>query len=119
MLVRTDSSRHTLQIDSLDALAQLVAVANQVSKVLPGDLSLGLELTSLFSLDLELLDVALQSNANLIGWSLERSSNFGANTQGICVGVVESSKLGGEFCAQTAGQRFGDRGHDIGSTDDH
>jgi hypothetical protein len=77
------------QVDSLNRLAQVVAAADQVAKVLARNLSLCLELACLLFLRLELLDVPLETDTDVVRRSFESSSNLRTDAQSVLVGVVD------------------------------
>jgi hypothetical protein len=71
--------RCSLEINSLDSLAQIVAAADEVAEVLARPFGLGPDLASLLFLELELLDVPLQTNTNVVSRALERAANLGTD----------------------------------------
>jgi hypothetical protein len=90
LLHRTTNNRWcSLQIDSLDSLAQIVAAADEVAKVLPSHFSLRLDLGRFLLLELELLNVSLQTDADVVGGALECAADLGADTKSVRVGVVD------------------------------
>ena len=78
----------SFQIDSLDSLAQIVAAADEVAKVFSSHFSLRLDLGRLLLLELELLDISLQADADVVGGTLECAADLGADTKSVRVGVV-------------------------------
>jgi hypothetical protein len=98
---RNSGGRSSLQVDSLNSLAQIIAAADKVAKVLASDFSLGLEFGSLLFLVLEVLDVALETNAHIVCGTLESTSNLRADAKGVLVSVVDSCQLLGQLRAQS------------------
>jgi hypothetical protein len=88
-MVRSKPRWHTLQIDSLHTLSELIAVANQVAKVFPRYFGFCLEFTRFLLLNLELFNISLETNADLICRTLENTADLRADTQGVCVSVVK------------------------------
>jgi hypothetical protein len=86
--------RCSLKIDPQYTLAQVVAVADKVAEVLSGNFCFASELARLFSLELKLFDISLKADADVVGWALERTPDLGADSQRICVCVVD----GGQLC---------------------
>lgn len=84
-----DGGRCGLEVDSLDRLLQVVAVAHEVGKVLLRDLGFDPEFARLFFLLLQLLDVALQTDANVVCGALEGAADLRADAEGVLVGVVD------------------------------
>ena len=68
-----------LKIDPQHALSQVVAVADKVAKVLSSNFCFASEFARLFSLELKLFDVSLKANADVVGWTLERTADLGAD----------------------------------------
>jgi hypothetical protein len=73
----------------LHRLAQVVAAADQVAKVFARNLSLGLELACLLFLVLQLLDVPLETDADVVRGSFECTSDLRADSQSVLVSIVD------------------------------
>lgn len=95
MLVRSrgEDRGRSLEVDALDRLAQVVAAADEVAKVLTSGFGCLLELARLLLLLLQLLDVALQAGAHVVGGSLECAANLRADAQRVLVCVVDGGEL--------------------------
>ena len=97
-LVRgSNARRRTLEIDSLDSRADFSALSGQVAEEFSRDLALVLHFGGFLALFLQVFHVALQAFAQLVGGVLERAANFGRNTCGVGVSVVDCGELCGEF----------------------
>jgi hypothetical protein len=99
----------SFEIDSLNSLAQVVAAANEVTKVFAGDFCLHPKFSRLLFFVLQLLNVPLKTNANIVRWTLESASNFRADAQGVLVCVVNGGQLLGQLRAQSVRERLGHR----------
>jgi len=73
----------------LDRLAQVVAAADKVAKVLACNFSFRLELGCLLLLELELFDVPLQTDAYIVSRAFECAPNLGADAKGVGVCVID------------------------------
>lgn len=100
---RSNTRRRALQIHSLDPGANFSALAGQVAKVLPSNFALALHFACLLALFLQVLDVALQAFAQLVGGVFEGAADFGRDTGRVRVGVVDCGELGGEFGGEATG----------------
>ena len=87
----------------MDILAQLVGGAEQVGEVLLRVSGFGLEFTSLFFLELQLLHVALKADLDLLRGALERAADLGTDAQCVGVRVVDGGKLLGKLRAEAVG----------------
>jgi hypothetical protein len=67
------------EVDSLNSLTQVVAAANKVTEVFAGDFCLHPEFGGLLFLVLQLLNVPLETNADVVCWALESASDFRAD----------------------------------------
>jgi len=94
------------KVDPLHRLAQVIATADQVAKVFAGDFSLSLELGRLLLLVLELLDVSLETDADIVCRTLEGTTDLRADAKCVLVCVVDGCKLLRELCAESVGQRL-------------
>jgi hypothetical protein len=98
--------RRGFEVDALHRLAQIVAAADEVAKVLVGDFGLELEFARFLLLQLQLLDVALQTDAYIVGRALESAPDLGADAQRVLVRVVDGSELLGQLRAQAVRERL-------------
>jgi hypothetical protein len=71
-----ESRRRGLEIDSLHRLPEIVAGAHQVAEVLVRDIGFDLVLACRLLLLLQLLDVALQTDAHVVCGALECATNL-------------------------------------------
>lgn len=99
--------RRSFEVDSLHCLLQVIAAANQVAKVLSRNFGIHLEFAGLLFLELQLFDVALQTNADIVCGALERTADFRADTKCILVGVVDGGELLGELGGEAVWERLG------------
>jgi hypothetical protein len=77
----------------LNSLAQIVTTADEVTKVFASYFSLYLDFACLLLLELELLDIPLQTDANIVSGAFECATDLGADAESVRVGVVDSCKL--------------------------
>lgn len=91
---RRNARRRTLEIDSLDSRADLPAFSGQVAEEFPRYFTFVLHFGGFLALLLQVLHVTLQAFAQLVGGIFERAADFGRDTRGVGVGVVD----GGELC---------------------
>lgn len=75
-VARCESRRRSLEINPLYCLLEVVARAHKVAEVLVCDFSFDLVLACLLLLLLELLDIALQTDADVICGALERTTDL-------------------------------------------
>ena len=73
---RSNTRRRTLEIDSLDSRADLPALSGQVAEEFPRHLALVLHFGGFLALFLQVLHVALQAFAQLVGRVFERAADF-------------------------------------------
>lgn len=71
-----ESRRRSLEIDSLHRLPEVVAGAHQVAEVLVRDFGFDLVLACRLLLLLQLLDVALQTDAHVVCGALECATDL-------------------------------------------
>ena len=90
LLHRTSNDRRcSLQIDTLDCLAQVIAAADEVAKVFASYFSLRLNLGCLLLLKLELLHVPLQADTDIVGGAFERATDLGTDAKSVGMRVVD------------------------------
>ena len=76
-LVRgSNARRRALEIDPLDSRADLPALSGQIAEELPRYLALVLHFGGFLALFLQVLHVALQAFAQLVGRVFERAADF-------------------------------------------
>ena len=78
-----------LEVDSLDGVARFVAGADEVAKVFAGNFSVVPGLRCLFFLELQLFNVSLETDADVVGGTLQSAADLVADTKGVLVGVVD------------------------------
>lgn len=97
-LVRgSNTRRRAFEVDSLDSRTDLPALSGQVAEELPRHFALVLNFGGFLALFLQVLHVALQAFAQLVGGVLERAANFCRDARGVGVGVVDGGELSGEL----------------------
>lgn len=88
-MTRRKSRRRCLKIDALHGLLEVVALAHEVAEVLVRNFGLYLELACLLPLLLQLLDVALQADADVVGGTFQCAADLRADAESVLVGVVD------------------------------
>jgi hypothetical protein len=118
IISRRHTRRRALKIHGLDAATQLGALVDEIPKVLPRDLALAARLQGLLPLDAEVLDAALQTDAQVVGWEAEDFADRGGDACGVGVNVVDFFELGGDLGCETAGEGVWDLADDVGGCGD-
>lgn len=104
IISRRHARRRALEIHGLDAAAQLGALVDEIPKVLPRDLALAARLQRLLSLDAEVLDAALQADAQVVGGEAQDFAHGGSDARGVGVDIVDFFELSGDLGSEATGE---------------
>ena len=83
------SRRRPFQINSLNPRSNISSFPHKAHKVLPRSLALMSQFAGFFLFHLQLLDIALQADAEIIGRIFECTPDFGGNAGAVGVDVVD------------------------------
>lgn len=105
--------RNSIEIDPLNGVTLMVAVTDEVGEVLAGDFALTLDAEGLVTAGVELLNRALQSDAEGIGRETEDFADGPGDAGAVDMGVVHLGQLGGDLGVQAVGEGLWDLVEDV------
>lgn len=94
---RLHSRRNGVEIHGLDSATLVVADPDEVGEVLPGDVAFGTDAERLVAAGVELLDRALETDAQGVGREAEDLADGAGDARAVDVGVVDGCQLGGNL----------------------
>jgi hypothetical protein len=94
-------------------VADLAALDDEVAEVLAGELALALDFARVFAFGAELLDGALETDAEVVGRRSEDLADGRGDALAVGVDVVDCFELGGDLGREPVGERMWDLAEDV------
>lgn len=108
-----DARSGAFQVDGCDSIADFAALDDQVAEVLPRNLALALDLARVFAFGSELLDGALQADAQIVCGGFQDFADRRRNAIAIRMNVVDSLELGRDLTREAIWQGVWDLTDDV------